>query len=451
MTRRSPGYGSVYLRGKTYWISYVGPDGTRVQESARTRNERQGQAYLAERLRQVRQGTWQPQDVADASPHGLTVSQYAAGWFETRERPGRAVETINAERRVLTRWFVEPMADKPIGEVTAADLAACVRQVVRRDGEPAAARTKLTAYAFARALFGSAHREGLIVANPCTLSARRGELPKKVDADPRWREGAVFSREEVEALISTPSVPPRQRVYYALLALAGLRSGEAHALRWSSWDAKQQPLGALLVSTQASSQTGERRTKTLATRRIPVHPTLALVLDEWKREGFAFVYGRHPSKDDLIVPSPRDVGSFASKAEAAALTKVMRRLRMRAAGRNRHALRATFISLCLRDGGRRDLVRFVTHAPNSQDAFDVYHRPEWADLCREVARLQVTLPRVAEVVSLPMAVASGSGSYNPSYTADKTPAIRLTKAPGGAGPSSARSCAAARCRAPRRR
>ena len=41
--------------------------------------------------------------------------------------------------------------------------------------------------------------------NPCQL--KRGELPKKADKDPTWRAGAVFTRGEVELLISSPDLP----------------------------------------------------------------------------------------------------------------------------------------------------------------------------------------------------------------------------------------------------
>ena len=55
----------------------------------------------------------------------------------------------------------------------------------------------------------------LIMASPCVLA--RGVLPKNIDADPGFRAKAVFSREELETLISHPatmthaSVPASER------------------------------------------------------------------------------------------------------------------------------------------------------------------------------------------------------------------------------------------------
>ncbi len=36
---------------------------------------------------------------------------------------------------------------------------------------------------------------------------KRGELPAKTDKDPPWRSAAVFTREEVERLISDERIP----------------------------------------------------------------------------------------------------------------------------------------------------------------------------------------------------------------------------------------------------
>lgn len=49
-TKRKKGDGSVYLRGRTWWISYDHPDGTRTQESAKTDREPVARALLRKRI-----------------------------------------------------------------------------------------------------------------------------------------------------------------------------------------------------------------------------------------------------------------------------------------------------------------------------------------------------------------------------------------------------------------
>jgi hypothetical protein len=60
---------------------------------------------------------------------------------------------------------------------------------------------------------------------------KRTDLLRSADNDPAWRSGAVFSREELEALLTDERIPADRRVLYALLGLVGLRFGEVAALR----------------------------------------------------------------------------------------------------------------------------------------------------------------------------------------------------------------------------
>jgi hypothetical protein len=46
------------------------------------------------------------------------------------------------------------------------------------------------------------------------------------------------------------------------------------------------------------------RTKTGRTRFMPVHPTLATMLAEWRLVGWPAIFGRTPNPDDLICPLP---------------------------------------------------------------------------------------------------------------------------------------------------
>src|SRR5205823_8723000 len=104
------------------------------------------------------------------------------------------------------------------------------RSLQRTDLAP---RTIRHIYALLHVLFADAVANELIAATPCVLKERRKELPPKRDDDPTWRKGAVFSREEVEALISDTRVPEERRVLYALLFLSAPRFRESSALRFA--------------------------------------------------------------------------------------------------------------------------------------------------------------------------------------------------------------------------
>src|SRR5690606_13724360 len=118
-----------------------------------------------------------------------------------------------------------------------------VRALRKSDLAP---RTVLHVYSTLHNMFESAEIEGKVQRNP--VKVKRGELPKKRDKDPEWRAQATFTLAEVERLISDPAIPVERRVLYALKVLAGLRHGEAAALRWRHYDPTIEPLGKLTIA-----------------------------------------------------------------------------------------------------------------------------------------------------------------------------------------------------------
>lgn len=77
-------------------------------------------------------------------------------------------------------------------------------------------------------------------------------------------------------------------------------------MRWSGWrdyDPTMKPLGRLDVHKSFSPRLSRTKvTKTGKQRLVPAHPTLARILAEWKLSGWAAMFGRAPTPDDLIVP-----------------------------------------------------------------------------------------------------------------------------------------------------
>ncbi len=67
-------------------------------------------------------------------------------------------------------------------------------------------------------------------------------------------------------------------------------------------------------------------------------------------------------------------------------------------------MRRTFISLCLSDGARKEILKWVTHSRPSQDQIDDYTTLLWNPLCEEVAKLKVRLRRAPQRIA---AVANG--------------------------------------------
>jgi integrase len=146
-------------------------------------------------------------------------------------------------------------------------------------GGPLAPRSVRRIYGTVRVLFKSAVIDEHIAASPALLEAN--VLPMDIDKDPEWRSTAIFEREELIALISDDRIPHDRRVQYALEGIAGVRHGEAAALRIRSYNPHREPLGCLTVARSGT----KKRTKTQLTREIPVHPTLAVISMTGSLEG----------------------------------------------------------------------------------------------------------------------------------------------------------------------
>jgi len=65
------------------------------------------------------------------------------------------------------------------------------------------------------------------------------------------------------------------------------------------------PLGRMTVARVYNTRKNRAKgTKTNSVRHVPVHPTLAAMLAEWRLSGWVAMMGRQPEPDDLILPLP---------------------------------------------------------------------------------------------------------------------------------------------------
>lgn len=371
-----------------WWVSYQGPDG-QVRESSKTADRRTALAYRKQRLAQVANGTWSALDKRrDSMP---TVQQYAEDFAEKRRRDG--VLTVKDETTRLRSYVVPHIGQLHLDQVKRKHIADMMGKVAREPGKKTAKlspRSVLHVYGVTRLLFDQAVADELLVASPCTLRTKRGELPEKRDKDPKWRVLNRYTREETEQLISDQRIPIMRRTFYGLLLLAGLRSGEAIGLTWSVYDAHAEGLGQLLVATQYDGRDLKTASRSAgSTRVVPVHPMLAALLAEWKLSGFAFQHGRPPRHEDYLVPSPLGPTRHLSKKTLEWLKADLDMLKLRSKGRGRHACRHTFISLAQAGGAPRDVLETITHEGTDRRAIAGYTVYPWETLCEAVLCLKI--------------------------------------------------------------
>lgn len=403
---------TLFARGGILYFDFIDANGKRRQKSSQDKKRgipgfRVGQEAEAEKalaaivrrveaLRELARSGAAGASQPIVSPKGVTIEMY---WNHRLKRRQMDPETASAAKPNVWhgRDYILPLVGHhrldEFRPLHAQAFVAALKAAKREDGAAALApRTLHTVWAALRGMFRSAVVESLVPSNPCVLE--RNVLPKKKDRDPTWRRNAVFSREEVELLISLDSLPPQRRTLYALLLMAGLRPGEASALHWRDYltDAPWEPLGMLDIQRAYDTDTHtEGDTKTEKQRLIPVHPTLASILAQWKLSGWQEFIGRAPKAEDLVVPT-QALGYQGNNGMRNRAMEDVRALGWRQ--RRLYDSRRTFITRCQSDGIPKDIYRWWTHGPPAgHDAVDLYASIDWAAHCREMLKLKIEVRR----------------------------------------------------------
>lgn len=385
---------SIYARGQRLWCRLKGvklpgqwdsvPTPYNVGDEVKARKYAEvAQASIDERIA-----------IGDTAAGPMTLRRWIAVWLVRRQETGH---DWTADRGRLANHVLPVVGDLELVRVRPRDVAELVRRLRFKSQPPLAQRTVRNVYSVLAAALRDAAIDGLIDQSPCILT--EAQLGTIVDKDPEWRAGAVFTRGEAEQLISDPRIPADRQVVYGFGLLAGLRPGEGAALRWRHYDARATPLGRLAVATSYNTKrSAVKGTKTEATRSVPVHPTLAAMLAEWRLSGWSAMMGIVPTDDDLIVPLPPDVKRTRRTGERFRgydySGKRWREEDLPALGwraRSLYDTKSTFITLVLEDGADAAVIRDrVTHTKRRRDAFDGYDRGEhWEQTCREVAKLRI--------------------------------------------------------------
>ena len=395
----------VFARGKTLWIRYRDVDGKWRSESTGCGLDEESKAQKAlDKIEAHLRATRTPSTLAGASTSANTVRAFAGKWMKERD-----TGTKNDDQGRLDNQILPALGHIPIAELRPRHVRDFVEKLkvtkkqrqMRKDGtlvgeeENIAPRTVLHIYGTLRSMLNDAVADEVIASSPCVL---KDELPEKKDKDRTWRRTAVFTRDEVQTVISASSskIPDDRREMYAIMFLGAMRFGEAAALTWRDYDAAATPLGKIVVEKSYSSkQKRVKETKTDNPREMPVHPTLAKILATWKLGGRERTYGKAPKDGDLIVRTRR-AGQQYKAADTQVrfvedLAKLGLRTKASTPNRRGHDLRRTLITLARADGAIDSLLRWVTHGPRPSEILDVFSSPPWAELCREISKLRIRL------------------------------------------------------------
>ncbi len=245
----------------------------RAQESAAHQTER------ARELGVVSTPKKRKGEPAPEQPPGETFDAYAVRWFADRE--ARGLSSLSTDRSRIRVHVSPTLGDKPMAEIEAADLRAVCRHLdeTARTDPGFSWRTAVKVWGLVTKLFNDACESKLealrvLQKNPCA-GVRGPDRGKKKGK--QW-----LYPSEVARLAACPHVPLRWRRLYVLASYLYLRPGELAALEWADVNLAD---GYVLIHQSLNLEADEiKGTKTGTTRRVPIRPALAPLLEAMKAE-----------------------------------------------------------------------------------------------------------------------------------------------------------------------
>lgn len=334
----------VVRRGRFigWYVRYRDTDGRRKMRASHQPSQALARRYLIEiEARIARGAVGIPEPAAAAPPLSDVVAQFLAAYARPRikDLPRYRMEAQSALRRILPM-----LGSTPIDKLTRADIEKA-RDAVARKHPPNTVRATLRPLS---AMLSWAVREGRLAANP----ARGIELPPRQTAleylDAHSAR-SLLAQAEKQARTADDPAAWSLLVAVAFALYAGLRRGEIFGLRWSDLDLDA---GRLTVARSYG-----RLPKSLQPRQLRLPAALVPLLREWR--------ARCPqTAARLVCPVLRRSGWAMSAGQGDhGLGALLGAAGCRSLGRGWHALRHTFASHFVMQGGNiLSLQRILGHA-----------------------------------------------------------------------------------------
>lgn len=398
--KRRDGTGTVYRRGKLYWVAYRLSTGERIHESAQTGDERAARSYLAARLREVRDGTWQPARVRNETPRSeRTFADDWADWMATRDD----VISRDLDASMGTVHFLPVFGEMRTAEITTAHILDWLATMRRkpssaRPGQTLSKNTIRNVNGRLVTFFSDMEQRGVVTRTPYA-GLRKAQRPKAPTRHELTSAKRVFSIDEVQRLIFDERVPMDRRVLYAITYFSGDRIGEACGHQWSDWETTHEPLGMLRIERQYEGLPLKgKRGEAGPPRQAPVHPQFASILSAWKLSGFSMYMGRRPRPTDYIVPTtdgrPRSLDSVAPRLMIDCKT-----VGITSPTSQTHAFRRGMKTHACANGAAEVWIERVLHNASGNVASG-YLADDWKAMCSAIECIPVSAPKLATVTPL---------------------------------------------------
>ena len=238
--------GTVYRRklasGDSSWVAHATwiEGGRRRQSKRAYGTKKEAQGALAELMAAHRAGTF-------VAPSRTSMRDFVDGWMASLETQGRKPATLRGYRQVLQLHLLPRFGDMALQDLRASDLDALYRDVLARGGRsggPLSMTTVHHVHAVLNKMLNDAERKGLVQRNV----ARLANAPSLTTARDRSPEMQVWTPAELAAFLRSIE-GNRNEPTFRLMAMTGIRRGEAAGLRWCDVNLKR---GAIVIAQAAS-------------------------------------------------------------------------------------------------------------------------------------------------------------------------------------------------------
>jgi integrase len=291
--RRSPGEGGAYryqtADGVRYRVKGLvrQPDGT-MREINRRRGfngetwttRAEALAWLADQQAAGRRGAY-------VEPSNLALGAYGTGVIDgMRLKPQTRASYVKNWRNHIEPYAI---AQLPLAQLTGQRLTVHYRQLEtsgrkdHRAGEGLSARTVRYIHTIIHAVLAQAVKDGLLLRNPADAatppSAREAKAPEIFP----WTEA------QLAAFLDWSAASSGNHALWYLLAMTGMRRGEALSLRWRDVDldraavSVRRSAGMVRYAGQGAEMV-EDDTKSSKPRVVDIDADTAAVLRTWKAE-----------------------------------------------------------------------------------------------------------------------------------------------------------------------
>jgi integrase/recombinase XerD len=276
--------------------------------------------------------------IYESVPPNKTIKEVIDLYIGHLRTEDRAASTITRYTPELERWAAF-FAKEGVTRISDISLVLVEKYRADRKGEVAAA-TLYHESILLKQLVTYAYDRGLTTSNPL----RKLKLKR-----PRYAPPETYTLEDVNRIIAAAK---DYADLFELLALSGLRIGEARWLTWKDVDLETDGASGVI---HVRAKPGEWKPKDGDDRSIPLHPRLVRILALRPRK-HRFVFTAKPSE-----AYPAGGHQISDRHVLASLKRILKRLKI--ADNTVHAFRHFFVRFCADHGVEPfKLIQWTGHA-----------------------------------------------------------------------------------------